>query len=142
MAIGLAVILAPCNVSDATQHFSYDPTSKYIHPEANVAFCLDFEFDNKDLRPLTAFRCDKTFSPAAKPRHQEWEFFNTSNIKNCGTKKCIATGGSLLAGKRGLKTGLYEGKAVSLKCEVRRGAEPNRDLFSNRCALANPSSFL
>ena len=71
--------------------------------ETSTKFCLDFEFDNKNLRPLTVFRCDKTFSGAAKARHQEWELFNSSNIKNYGTGKCIAMG---------KKEKVYEGKAV------------------------------
>lgn len=74
-----------------------------LFPEASTKFCLDFEFDNKNLRPLTVFRCDKTFSSKAKPRHQEWHFFNQSNIKNGATGKCVAMG---------KKEKVYEGKAV------------------------------
>ena len=68
---------------------------------SSTRFCLDFEFDSKNLRPLTVFRCDKTFSSAARPRHQEWEFYNASNIRNYGSGKCVA------AGKQ-----VYEGRAL------------------------------
>jgi len=103
----MSVLLAACNESDSTQLFSYDPTSTYIHPQESTSFCLDFEFDQANFRPLTVFRCDKTFSKAAKPRHQEWTFANGSNIVNTGTKKCVATGtGSERNGK------IYDGKAV------------------------------
>ena len=122
------MILAPCNISDTTQHFSYNPISKFVHPEANAAFCLDFEFDNKDLRPLTAFRCNKTFSSAAKPRHQEWNVFNASNIRNIGTKKCVTAGDVFTTTKRGVKKSkIYEGKAVS---SLRSDSE--RDFGSSR----------
>ena len=89
---GMAVVLAPCNTSDTMQFFSHDAVSGMIHPEDSKQFCLDFDFDNKDLRPLTVFRCDKTFSRAAKPRHQSWDFSNGSAIKNRGTGSCIAVG--------------------------------------------------
>mmetsp|Transcript_36790 Transcript_36790/g.47516 ORF Transcript_36790/g.47516 Transcript_36790/m.47516 type:complete len:91 (+) Transcript_36790:214-486(+) len=63
-------------------------------------FCLDFDFDNKNNRPVTLFRCDKTFSSSAKTLHQKWEFYNGSNIKNLGTGKCLDVGS------------VYDGKAV------------------------------
>ena len=89
---GVAVLLAACNQSDSTHYFSFDKTSQMLHPEDSRSFCLDFDFDAKNLRPLTVFRCDKTFSSKAKPRHQTWEFFNNSNIRNRGTGKCLAIG--------------------------------------------------
>jgi len=107
---GLAVVLSACDVNSTAQLFSYDPTSQYIHPQAHpkfsTSYCLDFEVDSKDFRPLTVFRCDKTFSSSAKPRHQAWTFANGTHLTNVGTKKCAATGTAVHAGP------LYDGKAV------------------------------
>ena len=99
---GMAVLLAKCDLSDATQRFSQDAVSGMVHPEDSRIFCLDFDFDNKNLRPLTVFRCSKTFSRAAKPRHQSWDFQNNSNIVNRGTGNCLAVGSKAI----------YEGLAV------------------------------
>lgn len=96
---GQAVILQRCNTSDTSQLFSFDVYSQWLHPGGNDQFCLDFDFDSKDIRPLTVFRCEKTFSNSAAPRHQQWGFTNQSNIKNAGTGKCIATGEQAYDGK-------------------------------------------
>ena len=98
--------MALCNETDESQLFHYDPSSHYIHPELSKTFCLDFDTDKQNNRPLTVFRCDKTFSPSAKPHHQQWAFTNNSNIKNLGTGKCITTGTG------GKISTVYEGKSV------------------------------
>jgi hypothetical protein len=62
-------------------------------------FCLDFDYDSKSYRPLTVFRCDRTFSTLAKAGHQKWEYVNASYIRNVGTGKCVASGKQIYPGK-------------------------------------------
>jgi hypothetical protein len=90
---GLVPILARC-VGSRSQRWSFDIKLKQIHPQNEYSWCLDSDFDKGVRRPLSVFRCGKTFSEKAATNHQQWDwtFPSSGTLKNVGTKRCAATG--------------------------------------------------
>lgn len=66
----LVPILARC-VSSKSQRWSFDIQLKQIHPQNEYSWCLDSDFDKGVRRPMTVFRCGKTFSQKAATNHQQ-----------------------------------------------------------------------
>lgn len=64
------MFVARC-VNGRTQRFSLDLQTHMIHPQNAYDWCLDFEFDASVRRPLTLYRCGKTFSKHVKSEHQQ-----------------------------------------------------------------------
>jgi 6-phosphogluconolactonase (cycloisomerase 2 family) len=97
---GLVPILARCVHSNA-QKWSFDVHKKEIHPQNALDWCLDSDFDKSVRRPITVFRCGKTFSVKADAGHQQWDwdFPNSGVLKNAATQRCAATGKEMYQGR-------------------------------------------
>lgn len=66
----LVPFLARC-VGAKSQRWSFDIQKKEVHPQNEYGWCLDSDFDKAVRRPLTVFRCGKTFSKKAASGHQQ-----------------------------------------------------------------------
>lgn len=97
---GLVPVLARC-VNSRSQRWSFDIQRKEIHPQNEYSWCLDSDFDKGVRRPLTVFRCGKTFSKKAAADHQKWtwDFPSSGVIMNAATKRCAATGKEVYQGR-------------------------------------------
>lgn len=97
---GLVPVMARC-VQSKSQRWSFDLKRKEIHPQNAYGWCLDMDFDKGVRRPLTVYRCGKTFSKKALPGHQkwDWDFPSTGLLKNVATSRCAATGKEVYQGR-------------------------------------------
>lgn len=97
---GLVPVLSRC-VNSKSQRWSFDIQRKEIHPQNEYSWCLDSDFDKGVRRPLTVFRCGKTFSAKAAAGHQQWDwdFPSSGVIRNVATKRCAATGKEIYQGR-------------------------------------------
>ena len=100
---GLVPVLARC-VESRSQRWSFDIKRREVHPQNAYEWCLDMDFDKGVRRPITVFRCGKTFSKSADKAHQKWEWPGklgptTGPLKNLATKRCAATGKEVYQGR-------------------------------------------
>ena len=99
----------------------FNSSASYIHPQGNWKFCLDFDFDKENGRPLTVFRCGKTYSTAAVSGHQTWSYENKGALTNSGTGKCVAS-----------SRDVYQGRAAQVRAACRiaiRNLKPSLNRF-------------
>ena len=101
---GLVPVLARC-VSSKSQKWSFDIKRKEIHPHNAYDWCVDMDFDKGVRRPLTVFRCGKTFSKKADQGHQQWLWPGKMGpesgglLENVATKRCAGGGKEVYQGR-------------------------------------------
>lgn len=101
---GLVPVLARC-VKSKSQRWSFDIKRKEIHPSNAYDWCLDMDFDKGVRRPLTVFRCGKTFSKKADKGHQKWDWPGDMGpesgglLENAATKRCAGGGKEVYQGR-------------------------------------------